>query len=116
MSSLDVTYIGQMDKRIEIFKLTDVYNDIREIKQTEVLFLECWASRKDLKTPNSESEYVEGKIIHVQKDCFTIRYRKEISDNGNKMILKFEEKKYRISHVEQIGRKKHLRLYVDNYE
>lgn len=109
-------FVGQMDKRIRFFKLENSFNTIRENKQTEVFFVEVWANKQDLKTPNSNSEVVEGKITHLQNDCFTIRYQPEIVKKGTKMLLYYGDLKYRIEHVEEVGRKKHLRIYVKNFE
>lgn len=105
-------YIGQMDRKVQIFEETKVQDATGEEKKTAVLVSEPFAFMEEHKG----DEDVEGKVRQLIDRKYTIRYNNTIATSGNKFVLKDGTLIYRIYHVLEIGRKQHLQLLVTVYE
>lgn len=105
-------FIGQMDRKVQIFQETKVQDATGEEKKTAALVSEPFAFMEEHKG----DEDVEGKVRQLIDRKYTIRYNSSIATSGNKFILQDGALVYRIYHVLELGRKKHLQLLVTVYE
>jgi head-tail adaptor len=105
-------FTGQLDRKIVIKEITTINNPIGENVETETIFCEPYAMLTEL----SGSEALDGKVIHLVDRKYTIRYRKEIAQRGNQMILIDGSDKFKIIHSKLIGRRSHLELICSRSE
>lgn len=109
-------FIGQLDRKIVIKEITTTNSAIGENIETETIFCEPYAMLTDI----SGSETLDGKIIHLVDRKYTIRFRKEIVERGNEMILidptNNSDEKFKIIHTKIIGRRSHLELICTRSE
>lgn len=112
MESVKTPYVGQLDRKIKIFGTISTQNSIGEEESVKSLICEPWASMNEV----SGGEEVEGKILHRTTRKFVVRYRKEIKQLSNKLILEYDGVEYNVTHVKELGRKSFLELQVVDYE
>ena len=105
-------FIGQMDKKVLLYKEVHAQNATGEEKPTLELVSGVWAYMEEV----SGDEDVEGKVRHIIKRKYTIRYNKEVLALKNKLKLKDADVVYNVYHLKEMGRKKHLQLLVNDYE
>lgn len=105
-------FIAQMDRKIAIYEITANDSDIGRNGESETLFCEPYAMLTEI----SGNESVDGKVFHLIDRTYTIRYRREISERGNEMILKDGNETFKITHVKLIGRRSHLVLNCSRNE
>lgn len=105
-------FIGQMDRKISIYELVKIQNDIGEAKEEKQLVVSCWA-RVDADTG---SENVEGNVRHLMNKKFTIRYNNKVLKEGNQFVIEYMGQDYSITHVVEIGRRSHLQLICFSYD
>jgi hypothetical protein len=109
-------FIGQMDRKIVISQITTTNSSIGFNEETETIFCQPYA----MLTEVSGSEEVDGKVIHLVNRKYTIRYRKEIAQRGNELILTDSTngvaEKFKIIHTKLIGRRSHLELICSRSE
>lgn len=99
-------YIGKLDKRIGIYKETDVKDPSGAVIKTPVLYKNLWAKSTDV----NENENEDGKIYLVQIRNYIIRYDSEILLNGEQMHIIDRDGTYYIAGIKSIGRNKYLDL------
>lgn len=105
-------FIGQLDRKIQIIKETQVQNAMGEQKATESVVAQPFAFMEE----NGGNEDVEGKVRHIIQRKYTIRYNSDILANGHEYLVSDGGEKFEIYHVMQIGRKQHLQLLVTKHE
>ena len=109
-------FIGQLDRKVVISEITTTNSAIGFNEETETVFCEPYAMLTDV----SGSEDVDGKVIHLVNRKYKIRYRNEIAQRGNEMVLTDStsgvEEKFKIIHTKVIGRKSHLELMCSRSE
>ena len=105
-------FIGQLDRKIVISEITTTNSSIGENIETETIFCEPYAMLTDV----GGGEDVDGKVFHLVDRKYTIRYRKEIAERGNQMILIDGLQKFKINHMKLIGRRSHLELICSRSE
>ena len=65
---------------------------------------------------NNGSEDVEGKVRHLVERTYTIRYNKDVLDNGHNYKVVDGSLTFDIYHVKELARKRFLKLLVTVYE
>lgn len=101
-------YIGQMDRKIEVYSIEKTKDSLGSVQQTQTLLSSPYAAMDDV----SGDEEPEGKIRHLVNRIYTIRYNKEIVEKSYELILKDGDKFYNVTHVKELGRKSHLKMYA----
>lgn len=102
-------FIGQMDKKIEIFLVEKTKSSAGGVSETETLIASPFAYMKEI----SGNEDPEGKIRHIVNRTYTIRYDNQVLVNNTKLKIKDRGLVYNVFHVKEIGRKKHLEIMVN---
>ena len=105
-------FIGQLDRVISIVELIETRNTTGEMDVTENTIATPYAFMHDV----SGSEDVEGKIRHLINRTYVIRYNELIKNKATEMMVIDGNQKFDIYHVQEIGRRKHLKLLVRDYE
>jgi len=105
-------FIGQLDRVISIVELIETRNTTGEMDVTEAVIATPYAFMNDV----SGSEDVEGKIRHLINRTYVIRYNELIKSKATEMMVIDGNQKFDIYHVQEIGRRKHLKLLVRDYE
>lgn len=105
-------FVGQMDRRITVYKTDKIKNSIGEEKETNVVICIPWAKVDEV----SGGEEVDGKVLHRTNRSFIVRYRDDINQMSNQLKVGFEGVKYNVTHVKQIGRREFLELQCVIYE
>ena len=105
-------FVGQMDRRITVYKADKIKNSIGEEKETDVVICIPWAKVDEI----SGGEEVDGKVLHRTNRSFIVRYRDDINQMLNQLKVDFEGVKYNVTHVKQIGRREFLELQCVIYE
>lgn len=109
---MEKTFIGQMDRMIQLVQNTKSQTETGAEVSTPTVVSECWAAMKDL----SGGEEVEGKVIHLVSRTYTIWFNPVIKEKGTALVLMDEGRKFEILHTIEIGRKQYLELRVKLYE
>lgn len=104
-------YIGQMDRKIKVYSIDKVQNEVGEEKEERVLIASPWA----MLSSDSGSERVDGNVRHESNKKFTIRYNSKIAKQGNEFVIEYNGLDYGITHVVEIGRRSHLQLICFSY-
>lgn len=112
MESVKKPFVGQLDRRITLFKTETVRNDIGEEKEVDAVVCIPWAKVDEV----SGGEDVEGKVLHRTQRSFIVRYRDEINAQKNSLKVDFEGTRYNVTHVKQVGRREYLELQCIVYE
>lgn len=99
-------YIGQMDRKISIYRLVLSRNAVGEEVSQEELFSKPWAQLID----DYGGEKIDMAVMHSSTRSYVIRYRAEIYKDGDKMIIEDRGQRFQIVHVSEVGRRSHLRL------
>jgi len=105
-------YIGQMDRVIQLVKLTKTQTTTGAEVSAETVIAEPWACMKDV----SGGEEVDGKVKHLVSRTYTVRFNPLIKQNGTALILKDGSLRFEILHIIEIGRNSHLEIRVKSYE
>src|SRR5690606_7456474 len=98
MESVKKPFVGQLDRRITLFKTETVRNDIGEEKEVDAVVCIPWAKVNEA----SGGEDVEGKVLHRTQRSFIVRYRDDINAQKNSLKVDFEGTRYNVTHVKQI--------------
>lgn len=104
-------YIGQMDRKIKIYEFSKVQNEVGEEKETKVLVASPYSFVED--TGGSES--VDGKVRHAVSRSYVIRWNKQVSKQGVHFVVEDEGIEFHVESVMNVGRRKYLKLVVQNY-
>lgn len=105
-------FIGAMDRVIKIVKLEKAQSGTGSVTSSDEVICEPWAKLQS----DSGSEDLQGKLRHTVKRSYIIRHNTDVLKNGKNYVLIDDEVRYRITHVEPIGRKKHLQILTELYE
>lgn len=105
-------FVGQLDRRITIYREDMIRNSIGEEKPQEVVVCQPWAKVSE----TGGGEEVEGKVLHRIQRNFIVRYRDILNQLENKLKVDFEGQRYNVTHVKQIGRREFLELQCIVYE
>lgn len=101
-------FIGQMDRKIEIYFVEKTKDVLGSVQQTQTLISSPFAAMNEV----SGDEDPEGKIRHLVDRTYTVRYNKEVIEKNIQLIIKDADKFYNVTHVKEVGRKSHLILNV----
>lgn len=112
MEGVKTPYVGQLNRKIKIIDTISTQNSIGEEELIKCVICQPWAYMGEV----SGGEDVEGKILHRTTRKFVVRYRKEIKQLSNKLILEYDGVEYNVTHVKELGRKSFLELQVVDYE
>lgn len=112
MEGVKMPYVGQLDRKIKLIKTNLTQNSIGEEVPEKCVICEPWAYMNEV----SGGEDVEGKILHRTTRKFVVRFRKEIKQLSNKLILEYDGVEYNVTHVKELGRRNFLELQVVDYE
>lgn len=110
--AINYPYIGQLDRKIKVYSFEKLQNDIGEEKETKELISSPFSYVED----TGGAEMVEGKVMHSVGRSYTIRWNSNIAKKGVHYIVEDDGVDYRVEAVLMIGRKKFLKLVVQNYE
>lgn len=105
---LKTPYIGQLDRVISIIKLVKSQSDSGSAISADEIVATPWAYMEE----KNGDEDLEGKVMHRSERTYTIRYRSEIKAGAKDFELDDNGTRYQINHIEEIGRKRFLRLKV----
>lgn len=101
-------YIGQLDRKISVVRLIKSQSASGAATTLDELVSEPWAFMEE----KGGDEDLEGKEMHRSERTYTIRYRQEIKAGAKDFALDDGNTRYRINHIEEIGRKRFLLLKV----
>lgn len=110
--ALKKPYIGQMDKKIKIYRPVLKQNEVGEEVSEEELFSSPWAQLID----DYGEEKIDMAVMHSSTRSYVVRYRSELFKSGEEMIIEDRGKRFQIVHVSEVGTRSHLRLRCVNYE
>jgi len=105
-------YIGQLDRKIAVYQEIYQQNTVGERKPELQLITGAWACMEEV----SGDEDVEGKVRHLIKRRYTIRYNASVFNLTNKIRIIDGSVNFNVFHLKEIGRKKYLQLLVNDYE
>lgn len=98
--------IGALDRRVLLESRTDTQGSTGEILIAWVELATVWA-KKDDEVVGSGEEYRDSKLTSEQRSIFTIRYRADVT---TLLRLSFDGLVYDIKSINEIGRRKFMRL------
>lgn len=104
-------YIGQLDRKIKIYKQLVVKDAVGQEKMTKELFASAY-SKLENDYGNAE---IDMAVMHEVTRMYIIRWRSEIEKEGVKMLIEDNGNYYNVISVSPIGRKSHL-LIKCSYE
>lgn len=97
-------YIGQLDRRINIFKIIVVKDKIGAEKSSREKFSSPWSKLSN----DMGSEEIDMAVMNSTMRTYIIRYRSEIEKYGTKMLLEDQGVVFNIISVSPLGRKQYL--------
>lgn len=106
-----VPFIGQLNRKITVFEMASVPNELSEHKQVRNNVRSLWAMMRD----TGGSQEIEGRVESVVNRSYTVRWRKEIAEGGLTMFVDDNGRTFAIHAVKEIGRT-HLELMVRDHE
>jgi hypothetical protein len=111
---MDNIYIGQLDKRVEIVKYSDVQSETGAPEHAEETVVTTWAKCEF----QSGNEELEGQVISLNIRNYTTRFIQELLNEGEKFYITdiVDGGLFNIHHVEQVGRKEYLILKTSRRE
>ena len=99
-------FIGQLDRRIEIYKMQPQKTSTGEVVNTPILHKATWARADD----KAGRELEEGKLFLYAIRNYTIRFDAEVMANGEKMFIRDLDGDYYITAIDLIGRREYITL------
>jgi hypothetical protein len=105
-------FIGQLNRKIKIVELISTPNSTGEMEPVKNEIAAPFSYMED----SSGNEDVEGKIRHVMNRFYVIRFSDVIKNKGTELMVIDGTKEFDIYHIQEIGRRKHLKLLVRDYE
>jgi hypothetical protein len=105
-------FIGQMHTIIKIVEKVETRNSTGEMDVTDIVIAIPVSFREDI----SGSEDVEGKIRNMIKRSYIIRYSDEIKAKGDDLVVIDGNKRFDIYYIQELGRRRFLKLMVRDYE
>jgi hypothetical protein len=105
-------FVGQMDRKVQIVEVTKTKTDTGFETDAEVTVCEPFAFMEEV----SGGEDEEGRVIHLVNRTYVIRYRSEVLQKQNTLLLIDNGARFQVNHVMEIGRKSHLKLICKLYE
>jgi head-tail adaptor len=61
-------------------------------------------------------EEVDGKLRNLIERSYTVRFRQEILDDADELVVRDNGNLYKIYHVREVKRKRFLEILVTSYE
>lgn len=110
--ALNLPFIGQLDRKIKIYKLKKTQNAVGEERVVRELLVSPFAFLAE----NSGSEVLDGKEVHLISSSYVIRYNSTVLKFGKDYQLEDAGLYYNIEHVSMLGRRKFLSLKVSASE
>lgn len=105
-------FTGELNRKIIISKEESIQNSTG---QPEVNLVEVVKTYSKMVETDGDDQ-LDGKVIHLIKRKYIIRYHQQIALDGFKMVVDDNGRKFSIYHVMEIGRRKHLALLVSANE
>ena len=105
-------YIGSLDRKIKILQIVKERDSTGSEKSVRKVFCEPWSSI----VSESGGKEIDMAMMELSARSYVIRWRKEIEEDGLKMLLEDSGVLYRINHISFIGRRRFLQLRCSNYE
>ncbi|NHM08004.1 head-tail adaptor protein [Flavobacterium sp. CYK-4] len=105
-------FIGTMDRIVKIVKLEKSQSETGSVSSADEEICKPWAKLES----DSGFEELQGKVKHTVKRSYIIRHNSDVAANGKNYVLIDNEIRFRITHVEPLGRRSHLKLYTELYE
>lgn len=105
-------FIGQLDRKISIISKTIS----RDSTGGEITSENTICTPFSCLSVQDGSEDVEGKIVHLIKRSYTIRYRADVKSIASELIILDGGVRYNVYHVIEVGRKNYLELLVQGHE
>jgi hypothetical protein len=106
----ELTYIGQLNRLVGLYKWTDTKNASSEAVKTPVLIKEVFVKRGD--SPVGEDE--DGRLVGLSTCKFVMRYNADVLLNGSKYFIRDEDGDYEVNSVtlinEDLQRKRFIEL------
>lgn len=93
-----------LDKQIVIEKETTTTNAVGTPQETYVFYRECYAN---LTVRSGGTQYNPNGQVPFSTDDFIIRYDKDVN---YKCRIIYNNNYYKIEHIEELGRKKYLKI------
>lgn len=101
-----------MDRKVQLVTSTKTKSGTGAETGTDVVICEPFAFMEEI----NGDEVPEGKVIALVNRYYTVRYRSEIKQEQNKLILIDEGRRFEVNNILEIGRKSHLKLVCRIYE
>ncbi|MDM1378816.1 head-tail adaptor protein [Myroides marinus] len=105
-------YIGSLNRKIKILQIVKERDSTGSEKSVRKVFCEPWSSI----VSESGGKEIDMATMELSSRSYVIRWRKEIEEDGVKMILDDSGVLYRIDYISFIGRRRFLQLSCSNYE
>lgn len=105
-------YIGKMDRLVDIKKTVKSQSDTGAQKTDDELVCRSWAALEE----GRGGEELDGKVMHGADLAYVMRWNSDVRRNGKDYVIIDRDTRYRIVNVEELGRKRHVRLNVTVYE
>ena len=105
-------YIGSLDRKIKILQIVKERDSTGSEKSVRKVFCEPWSSI----VSESGGKEIDMAMMELSSRSYVIRWRKEIEEDGLKMLLEDSGMLYRINHISFIGRRRFLQLRCSSYE
>lgn len=99
--------IGRLSRRIEIQQATVTLDNVGGEVRTWSTVVRCWAQSRSI---TARERFASEQIREAREEVFIIRYRKDITPE---MRIVFQEKKYRIVGLAEIGQKSALEITAE---
>ena len=102
----NTAFIGQLDRRVEIYRMQPQKSSTGEVINTPVLLKQTWAKADD----RAGREIEEGKLYLYANRNYTIRFDPEVFRDGEKMFVRDADGDFYITAIEMLGRRNYLTL------
>jgi SPP1 family predicted phage head-tail adaptor len=97
---------GELDRIIELQKVTTVQNSLGELEETWATYVMVPATKRPLK---GQEKFMSAQTVGSAEVIFTVRYRGEIDDTYR---LISEGDAYDITYIAERGRREGLDIYA----
>lgn len=103
MRTNNIVHAGQLDRKVGLYKYTNVKNNAGDTVNTETFVANLYAYRDD--SQGSEDDE-DGRVIGLGNAAFTIRMRRDILTDMQSYMLKDIDGMFQIYSVELTGQRK----------
>ena len=103
----DAIYVGNMDRRISVIKQIRTKDETGADTKTDETIVECWAQ----KVTASSDKVLDEKVVALNVVVFQCHWHpKIVAENMQALFIREGGGDYEIYGVEEIGRRKYLKL------